>query len=312
MTDTPRPRDFHRFIGIHLGGGRGKTTAVARLERSGNNLRLAEARVRQGHRGGGEGESVGAENALFRDEVLVSYLDRWHDANTVVAVNAPLTLPPCIRCQLACPGVSACEVPVVRWMRNYAHTLDPRKGRSDPGKPAVTPYTQRAVDLLFAHGGLKPRESLGQGMGPLSARAAYLRRALSPRLRLHENLIEVHPPATVIRLFGQDVERGIRLGDSTRVWELRKRVLRDLPCELDYVWPEAVVRSPHIFESVICAWTAALWANHSWHGPTDLLPQGGDELEKTGPLAPALEAFAQLWLEDGWIWAPPNGEAKAS
>ncbi len=301
MTDSDKrtkPRDFHRFIGVHLGGGRGKTTAVARFERSHGSLRLAEARVRRDHRGGGEDAPPQVEHTLFRDDVLVAYLEHWCDERTVVALNAPLTLPPCIRCRLACPGVAACEVPVVQWMKQYASTLDPRKGRSDPGKPLVTPYTQRAVDLLFAHWELKPRESLGQGMGPLSARATYLRRALSPRLRLHENLIEVHPPATVIRLFGPEVERGIRLGEAESVWALRKQVLQKLPGELEYVWPETVVRSPHVFESVICAWTAVLWVEESWTGP---VAPTADEMSPE-----ALAAFSELWLEDGWIWAPPR------
>ena len=46
--------DFRRFIGVSLGGGRGKTTAVARLELSSGTLTLAEARARWGQRGGGE------------------------------------------------------------------------------------------------------------------------------------------------------------------------------------------------------------------------------------------------------------------
>ncbi len=304
MTESAgnhKPRQFHRFIGVHLGGGRGKTTAVARLECEQGQLRLAEARVRKGHRGGGEGSHDESAYALFRDDVLVAYLKKWHDEGTVVAMNAPLTLPPCIRCQLACPGIDNCDVPVVRWMKEYAHTLDPRKGKSDPGKPLVTPYTQRAVDLVFAHHGLKPRESLGQGMGPLSARAAYLRRALSPALRLHENLIEVHPPATIIRLFGTDAERGIRLGETESIWERRKQVLKQLPGDLDYVWPETVVRSPHVFGSVICAWTAALWARQGWRAPATT--HQGDAVEE------ALDAFGDLWIEDGWIWAPPPKHA---
>jgi hypothetical protein len=110
-------------------------------------------------------------------------------------------------------------------MRRHAPGLLGRRGRTDPGKPAVTPYTQRAADLLLAHAGLQPRESLGQGMGPLAARAAYLRRVLSPRLRLHENLIEVHPPATLLRLVGEGVVRRLGVGPADEAWALRRRVL---------------------------------------------------------------------------------------
>jgi len=312
---TSPTRRFTRFVGVALGGGRGKTTAVARLERidaegEPPKVRLAEARLRHGHRGSGEegGESGG--DPLFRDEVLVAYLQRWVSDDTAVAIDAPLTLPPCIRCPLACPGVQACTVPVVAWMRRHAPALHAAR-RSDPGKPAVTPYTQRAVDVLLTHVGLSPRESLGQGMGPLAARAAYLRRALSPLLRLHENLIEVHPPATVTQLFGAEVERRHRRSDSEQAWELRKRILTALDSCLafDFVWPEVVVRSPHVFDAVIAALTVFLWAHQGWQGPLDLQPAApsatSGEPVTADPLKAAIEGLEDRWLEDGWIWVPP-------
>lgn len=308
-------RQFSRFIGVNLGGGRGKTTAVARLERAGAGVRLVEARMRHGHRGGGEDTADEAGDPLFRDEVLVAYLQHHLDDETAVAINAPLTLPPCIRCPLPCPGVQACEVPVVAWMRRHAPALLTHRGRSDRGKPAVTPYTQRAADLLLAHAGLQPRESLGQGMGPLAARAAYLRHALSPQLRLHENLIEVHPPATLIRLFGAATVQRLGRGPTDEVAEQRRKIFEGLGEKLrfNYVWPEVVVRSPHIFEAVLSAFTAFLWATQGWQGPTDLIaprpepigPQEPPGLVVRDPLGPALAEFDHLWLEDGWIWVPP-------
>ena len=57
-------RNFRRFIGVNLGGGRGKTTAVARLEQVGRGVGLVEARMRHGHRGGGEDESANEEQPL--------------------------------------------------------------------------------------------------------------------------------------------------------------------------------------------------------------------------------------------------------
>ena len=113
---------------MDLGGGRGKNTAIARLELGDGeaDLTVAEATVRQGHRGTGNHEG----DALFRDEVLVEYLRRWTDEDTVVAINAPLTLPPCVRCTLSCPGLKACDVPSVVWMRTWALLLLPR-GKSD-------------------------------------------------------------------------------------------------------------------------------------------------------------------------------------
>ncbi|MEX1362889.1 MAG: hypothetical protein AB1Z98_07175, partial [Nannocystaceae bacterium] len=196
-------------------------------------------------------------------------------------------------------------VPVVEWMRRWAPVLR-RQGRSDAGKPAVTPYTQRATELLQQAAGIVPRETLGQGTGPLAARAAYLRRVLSPRLRLHDNLIEVHPRATIERVFGPEVARRARHGADTRVWATRKQVLVGLVegIAFDYVWPELVVRNPHMFHAVICAFTAFLWARQGYRGPTDL---EGSEPARVSPdaLHQAIEAFGTLWLEDGWVFVPP-------
>ena len=328
MSGSPQVgrEGFHRFIGISLGGGRGKTTAVARLELGDDDTYvLEEARVKGEHRGGGPGDS---RPGSFRDGVLIEYLQRYIDERTVVAVDAPMTLPPCMRCQLACPGSEVCEVPVVAWMRRHGEALSVHRGRRDPGKPYVTPYTQRATEILLEHATLQPREALGQGMGPLAARGVYLRRLLSPQLRLHENLIEVHPRATLTRLFGREQERTTRHGDLETVWACRKTVLHDLvhPLRFRQVWPELVVRNSNVFYAVIGAISAARWRAHGWAGPRDLVGQGSQpppsSAERADPKLPsgarirgptgdvarmsaAIDELGELWLEDGWIWTPP-------
>ncbi len=300
----PRAR-MHRFVGVDLGGGRGKTTAVARLEHTEHDgqwrLVLADAKLRYGQRGTGSDEPAVVGDVLFRDEVLVDYLERWTDARTIVAIDAPLTLPACIRCTLACPGVERCEVPVVAWMRQFAPQLR-RRGRSDPGKPAVTPYTQRATELLHGALGVQPREALGQGTGPLAARAAFLRRRLSPRLRLHENLIEVEPAATLQQWLGPERTRALYHGDTSRIWEQRKRSLHALAQGLsfEYVWPEMVVRNVHVFHAVVCALTASLWA-----AGQELTCEAVAQGEQGDPTAAAAAAaLGTMWLEDGWIAIP--------
>jgi predicted nuclease with RNAse H fold len=306
MSEQPARARFSRFVGISLGGGRGKTTAVARLEFRNGQLTLAEARTRSGQRGGGEIDDQDSPlEAPFRDDVLLRWFERWVDDATVVAFDAPLTLPPCVRCQLACPGIEACTVPVVAWMRRHGEDLVVRTGRSDPGKPSVTPYTQRATELLLERATLQPREALGQGMGPLAARAAYLRRALAPKLRLNENLIEVHPRATLIRTFGPREERRTRQGVATQTWDVRKQMLGQLAegLSFDRVWPDLVVRNVHVFHAVVSAFTAYFWARDGWRGPADLLV---GVRERATELAQAVDELGDLWLEDGWIWAPPT------
>lgn len=308
--------NFQRFVGVDLGGGRGKNTAVARLELTYHadgrpRLAVAEAKIRQGQRGTGAPTDEAKGGAtLFRDDVLLAYLGKWVDDDTVVAMNAPLTLPPCVRCTLPCPTVPKCTVPVVQWMRRWAPRLVDR-GRSDPSKPAVTPYTQRATELVLVGAGYQPRETLGQGTGPLAARAAYLRRAMSPVLRLHENLIEVHPRATLVAAFGRNTADRTRHGADERVRAVRKEVLVALTESIafDYVWPELVVRNTHVFNAVLCAFTAFWWAQRGLKGPADLRRAPADPIPPgsvatTEDLSAAIDDLGTQWLEDGWVWAP--------
>src|SRR5206468_990515 len=73
-------------------------------------------------------------------------------------------------------------------------------------KPKYTPYTQRATEVILSEEHqILPRETLGQGMGPLAARGAYLVRALATSHKLDENLIEVYPKATLFQLFGKKI-----------------------------------------------------------------------------------------------------------
>ncbi len=130
-------------------------------------------------------------------------------------------------------------------------------------------------------------------------------------LRLHENLIEVHPTATLIRLFGAATVQRLGRGPTDEVAAQRRKIFVGLGEKLhfNYVWPEIVVRSPHIFEAVLSAFTAFLWATQGWQGPGDLAAPALDPTSRPAivrdPLTPALAELDHLWLEDGWIWVPP-------
>ena len=212
-------RPFRTFIGVDLGGGKGKTTALTRLRWDPPTAAAGSSVVGGagtagtvgsapggalivedcgGNRSGGSGSSgrAGTGPCPLYDERLVEYL-LGHRGEAVVAMDAPLTLTACVRCQLpVCPGLASCEVETVRWFRARNAAADQQ------GKPKYTPYTQRATEVvLHEDHGIMPRETLGQGMGPLTARMAYLRRALSGAFVLNHNLLEVYPKATLTQLF---------------------------------------------------------------------------------------------------------------
>ena len=218
------------------------------------------------------------------DKTLLDLVKEFADG-TLLAMDAPLTLPPCIRCQVpVCPGQDDCVDPAVVEMRRItgaASTGVDRDGRR--GKPAITPYTQRITELHLLHErGLAPREALGQGTGPLAARAAHLTRALADRFRLNDNLIEVSPKATLTALGFTRPHR-----KHLHEHEIRANILEALSPDLRFgpgVWREACVQSDHLFDAVICAFTGYLWARDGW-------------MESSG--------VARRVTTDGWIWVPP-------
>ena len=266
-----KKRSFLHVLGVDLGGGKSKKTAAATL--------------RVGPRGGATIVDIAPRNgaAPLYDDGLLALLRGYGDG-TLIALDAPLTLPPCLRCQVAlCPGQTDCVDPAVVEMRTLATAGSAFERDHRRGKPQITPYTQRPTEVrLLLERGLAPREALGQGTGPLAARAAHLVRALRDRFHLNDNLIEVSPKATLTALgFTQPTRKHLRERES------RAEVLAALEPELRFgpgVWRELCVQNDHLFDAVICAYTGYLWARDGW------AEQEGVDAGQTGA---------------GWIWVPP-------
>ncbi len=249
---------FTTFIGVDLGGGKGKNTAVARLELDGPDaVRVVDY-------------GTGRESPWY-DDRLIAYLRGLPEA--LVAIDAPLSMPPCVRCQLPeCPTSAVCEVPIITWFRERANGAQVA-GR----KPKYTPYTQRACEVMLAEDHqILPRETLGQGMGPLAARGAYLTRALGGN-----HLIEVYPKATLTQLFSkQSVDHYKRSAGSR---EARLKILNDMP-DLTFApgaWREHALDNDHKFDAIVCAYTAFLYARKRCAAPP-----------------------TKVVADDGWIWFP--------
>jgi predicted nuclease with RNAse H fold len=271
---TENERDFATFVGVDLGGGRSRNTAVARLVNDADGLRVVHVGTRT------------PEGQPFYDAVLLEYI-RQHGQGALLAVDAPLLPSVCVRCRLdRCLTLEACDDPVVRWFREQGDRLVPTRNRRN-GKPATTAYTQRACEVvLHRKHGILPRETLGQGMGPLTARAHYLRRALEGGFELNRNLIEVYPKATIHVLMGAERARGYKREVNT--WRIRAEILEELSHTLQFrVWREGCLQNDHCFDAVICAYTGYLWATRGWTLP---------------------EEHREVFEQDGWIWFPPDAE----
>jgi len=270
-------------LGVDLGGGKGKKTALATLRADADGATVIDIAPRSGAQ-------------PFYDNVLVEAI-RQHDDHTLLCIDAPLTLPPCLRCEVpVCPGQDDCVDTAVVEMRAIAATsgTDGERGKpgrdSRRGKPSITPYTQRTTEVYLAHRlGLIPREAMGQGTGPLAARAAHLARALADRFKLNENLLEVYPKGTLAALgFVRPYKKHLKERET------RAEVLEALSPELRFgpgVWRELCIQSDHLFDAAICAFTGYLWARDAWTLPDTIGMPRADRI-----------------LQGGWIWLPPMAE----
>jgi hypothetical protein len=271
-------RNFTQVLGIDLGGGKGKKTALATLRVDGPRATVVDIAPRLG-------------GAPLYDGALVAAIRRFGD-DTLLCIDAPLTLPPCLRCTVpVCPGQEACVDPAVLEMRRLAASGGGPQDRDERrGKPLITPYTQRPTEVFLAQRlGMVPREALGQGTGPLAARAAHVTRAVADRFTLNRNLLEVYPKGTLHALgFARRYKKHLHERET------RAAILESLAGELQFgpgVWREVCIQSDHLFEAVICAFTGYLWARDAWASPA--MPSqtpGADD-----PTA----------RSDGWIWIPP-------
>ena len=300
-------RAYTTFVGVDLGGARGKTTAVAVIEAVGKTNGKADSAA--------AGEQAVVQNVTPRRAVEVGE-EPWTDeallalfaeiADPCIAIDAPLTVPACVRCtREVCPGQLDCEDASTIWLQNRGEELARGAMLADENRIAVTsnatvgfatdspqvassrlyPYVHRCTEIELHYGrDVFPKERLGQRAGPVANRARHLVRRLETLgFTLHDNLIEVSPRATVAALFGDDLARGYKRDADP--WQTRATILENIGVEMRFAAKSRLSReqclaNDNCFEALLSAFTAYLYARDGWTMPE-------------GPFA-----------EDGWIWSP--------
>ena len=275
-------RAFSSFIGIDLGGGRGKTTALAEVRSGSAGAEVIEVATR-------------SARLAWTDDTLIQRLAESHPER-VIAIDAPLTKAACGRCERpVCPGMEACTDPAVVWLRTTGRALVQGVAENTVGggsrsqhtaQARLAPYAHRATEVVMTYQrDLLPLSTLGGSNGTIAARAGQLRRRLrGSGYQLHHNLLEVAPAATIAALCGPRLARGYKRDADP--WRTRAVILesfKDLTfAPQSRMAREEVLRNDHCFDALIAAYTAYLWARDGWERP------GG------------------VFDEDGWITAPPR------
>lgn len=241
-------------LGIDLGGALQATTGFAVLTGS--------RRPRLGR----YGVLRKAKTAAAAEQALVKLIEE--ERPEVVAVDAPLTLPPCLTCPAFCRGPSpaGCELRASRLV----------------WEEGGNPVTERLCEVLLRDeiGGGKPLPTMR--IGQIAGRGVALARRLAS-LRYEESgplprLIEVYPTATVSRL--RKLHKGPRGKQSSPAF--RRKLLAKLEIDTSAA-DEGQLTTGHVYDAVIAAYTGWL--------PPKMLD------------APPEEHNAA----SGWIWLPKVG-----
>ena len=110
MSRMQRPTTsipFLRFAGVSLGGGKGRRTCLALLDYYPDEEKVFLSELFQG---------IEEDGKVSADTQLIRKLDSHKKNLKLIALDAPLGLPKCLRCDLVCPGHEKCTEPEIRWM----------------------------------------------------------------------------------------------------------------------------------------------------------------------------------------------------
>ena len=259
MGDREHVPAQRRVLGIDLGGASSDTTGYAVLEGSDLPALLAAGRPTK------------ASSPAESEEVLLALVDEWTPA--AVAIDAPLTLPPCLTCPSYCRGPgSLCELRAAQAMWSA--------GRN--------PVSQRPCEVAV-------HERLGEWplptmqLGVITARAvAFARRLASrgvpPSVLERGEVLEVYPRATQRRLEPRHPDLRPRAKGEAKV-VYGQRVVAGFEVLIDGIDPHrAEFKSGHVLDALTAAYTGWLGL-----GRLEAPPPGFN-------------------LASGWIWMPRTTE----
>lgn len=176
-------------MGVSLLGGKSERTCVAVLE-----YFPVHGKVFLHHLF----EKIQGDRKISADTALLNLLDEFAQDAEAVGVDVPLQIPMCLRCKLKCPGVEACKVEAIRYMREIQDGIF----KENKNAKYFTPYTQRPVELHIQRNLERPyylQDALGANLAPLTARLHHL------KSRRNFSWVEVFPELSYVRL-GEQLE----------------------------------------------------------------------------------------------------------
>lgn len=260
LLPPAKPLDVERYLGLSLAGGKTDKTALCSLEYYPKQKKIFLSRLFN---------RIKSEGQVSADLKVCSLVAECAKPK-VLAIDVPLQLPKCLRCEVKCPGYETCTEPEIQWMWKHH---DGREKEKRPNK-LFTPYTERCADLYLAtqlEEKLQVQHAMGANMAPLTARALFLQR------RMKVPMIEGNPKVSLWRL-GQKLNiakshlrfhKHWETGFETREHILQKMIERKWLFIYEQDRKELIENS-NAFDSLLMALTGLLFQ----HGQCEPRPSG--------------------------------------
>lgn len=241
---------FHQYAGLSLSGGKSNKTsyAIVQFYPKQKKIFLTDLHYKL--------QSIKEKTA---DELLIESFKPYGSKLKAIAVDAPLSLPKCIRCKLKCPGYAKCRVSEVVWMRNeYA-----KNNKQKKPKNILNPYIERSAEVYISKNleePFFPPHAMGANNAPMAARMNYLSK------HIKHKKIEFFPKLSLWRI-GKSL--GIRKSylrfhkNSADGHEIREIILKRLiEKDIAFIYVDdlkKMIKSPQAFDAFIGALTAVLY-----------------------------------------------------
>ena len=238
-----------RFLGLSLGGGKADKACLAVLEYFPEHNKIFLSKIF---------EKIKNDEFISADLKIHELIEQYADSLAYLALDVPMQLPQCLRCEKKCPGFENCSESHIEWMWKAFRA----KNKQKKPKKIFTPYTERCVEMYLSDQ-LEEPFHLGHAMGantaPLLARAAFIMR------RLSVPVIEISPQVSLWRI-GQSLKimkSHLRFHrHSVSGASARKEILESLSQHsLAFLYQadqKLMIENNHAFESFLCAFTAFL------------------------------------------------------
>lgn len=174
------------FIGINLGGGGSSRTSIAVFKKlpkkDSREIELLNIYPK-----------VGNSKRLNSDKEINAVIKKANPE--LIAINSPLSLPPCFECKSSCKKSKICKNSKAK----YLELLSQENRKMKMKGKKYLPYMHRPCDAFIRNkidSSLSGHEPMSANMAPIMARGYYLNNFL-----LHEiPFIEVYPKLSLVML----------------------------------------------------------------------------------------------------------------